>query len=106
MLLALATLAHAYKDRVRVCALEVHGQSKNQTFGFNSRVLRFPDSRRRGARSRPVLACGHPYPAVTVHGVPELHARALFAGVVLGRGFGVTLVCVVVVYKVVHEILK
>lgn len=80
LLAALAALVHANPKHLILCALEVHAQPKNQTFGFNSRLLKFPDSHRRGARTRPVLACGHPYPAVTLHDVPELHARELCAG--------------------------
>lgn len=75
-----ASLARCNPGLLRVCCVDVHTHAKNQTLGFNGRVLKHPDSHRPGARARPVLAVGHPFPAVSVHDVPALHPTRLHAG--------------------------
>ena len=80
LLTAAAALVHANRHLLRLCCVDVHTHAKNQAFGFNARVLKYPDSHRRGARARPVLAVGHPYPAVSVHDMPALHPTRLHAG--------------------------
>lgn len=80
LLTTAAALVEANPTLMRLCCVDVHTHARNQAFGFNGRVVRYPDSHRRGARTRPVLACGHPFPAVSVHDVPAVHPTRLHAG--------------------------